>query len=185
MTGPRVARLTCEDVMPMPRKAIDPHYLDGSTDVPLFRMPKDTANRGTEKRKKAPTAAHGLCPMHVNGDKRTGLVYAGEHLVWIVHFKRIGNASIQCQSSGVAICECQPTDGQMRIVMKPGQDKADNGMRDAKCPHTIKSDRLVRMKEIHDKQMADAEVLREEDAKRLAAQREREAAMQADPFGSD
>jgi hypothetical protein len=86
--------------------------------------------------KAAPTAAHAFCPCHTD-ERRTGLIYSGEHLMWRVHYVKLGRSAVPCRASGVVIChpDGRPTDGVMRIPLDKHRATDDNGIRPARCRH--------------------------------------------------
>jgi len=138
----------------MPSKPHDPSYRDGSKDVPLLNVKPLRDNRsGTERRRATPVAAHAHCPLHATGAidpneaRRTGLMWVGEHLVWHVHYYKVGRNQIPCRASGIAICnpDAQPTDGMMRMVQTQRAIKAGiDPMRKAQCEHETDYDKSLR-----------------------------------------
>jgi len=112
-------------------------------DIPLF-SDKGLGRKGKERVKPAKTVAWALCPMHLtdtvgialtDSSRRTGLVRVGEHLVWKIHYIRLGRSSIPCRSGGSSLCVVEPVDGKMKIFLPHDRTSKDTGIRRGVCPH--------------------------------------------------
>lgn len=111
-------------------------YTDGSQDMPLFDLPPAAARRAPEPGRKAPMAAHAQCPGH-HGERRTGLLTVGVHLVWRTHtYRTWSGVAVQCRTSGVALCATPDRPADMTVhLMRRHLATEDNGIRPCKCPH--------------------------------------------------